>query len=76
MDDDENDAALIEELRTELAAQKAAMLAILRVIEDQRPGATILVAQEVAEQADRVGQIDQALSDALWDLSDEIRVRG
>ena len=76
MDDDENLSALVDELRTEAAAQKAAMLAILRVIEDQRPGATILVAQEVAEQADRVGQIDQALSDALWDLSDEIRVRG
>ena len=76
MDDDDNDAALIEELRTEIAAQKAAMLAILRVIEDNRPGATIMVAQEVAEQADRVGQIDQPLSDALWDLSDEIRMRG
>ena len=76
MDDDENDAALIDELRTEIAAQKAAMLAILRVIEDSRPGAMILVAQDVAEMADRVGQIDQPLSDALWDLSDEIRTRG
>ncbi|SHF66951.1 hypothetical protein SAMN05444339_11013 [Loktanella atrilutea] len=76
MDDDENEATLIEELRTEAAAQKATMLAILRVIEDQRPGATILVAQDLAEQADRVGQIDPALSEALWDLSDEIRVRG
>ena len=75
MDDDENDAALIEDLRTEIAAQKAAMLAIMRVLEDTRPGATILVAQDVAEQADRVGQIDQPLSDALWDLSDEIRTR-
>ena len=75
MDDDENEKNLIDELRTEAAAQKIALMAMMRVIEDIRPGATILVAQELAESADRSSGIDKGMSDALWDLSDEFRTR-
>ncbi|MBU2358716.1 MAG: hypothetical protein KKB02_07290 [Alphaproteobacteria bacterium] len=73
MDDDENEAALIEALRTEAAAQKIALMAMMRMIEGIRPGATILVAQDLAGNADRVGGIDEGMSNALWDLSDEFR---
>jgi hypothetical protein len=79
IDDDENDRDFLIGLTNDLAAQKAAIMAILRVLEDIRPTAATHVADALSEQAKRIGSIAsdtaETLADALDDFADEIRVQ-
>lgn len=75
MDDDENEKDLIGDLVRDMAAHKAALLAILQAVATQNPATTQIVLQDLAEAEHRLNRIDPKAAAALSDLIAEIEVR-